>query len=64
MIVRIYAMRQEKPKKGTVTEEELQHNPSLGMKSIMFIPKRYNTESALTADVSPTATTFDFNLEK
>jgi hypothetical protein len=64
MLVRIYATRLEKPKDGAVSEAELKLNPSTGMTTIMYIPKRYNTESTLTADVSPTATVFDFQLEK
>jgi hypothetical protein len=64
MLVRIYATRLEKPKDGAVSEAELKLNPSTGMTTIMYIPKRYNTESTLAAEVSPTATVFDFKLEK
>lgn len=64
MLVRIYATRLDTPQDGAVSEAELKLNPSIGMTTIMYIPKRYNTESTLTADVSPTTTTFDFQLEK
>ncbi|MDR2755715.1 MAG: hypothetical protein LBC20_08425 [Planctomycetaceae bacterium] len=64
MIVRIYAMRQEKKQLKTLSEDSLKLNPSAGMVSIMYIPKQYNTESTLTAEVSPTITVFDFKLEK
>jgi hypothetical protein len=64
MLVRIYALRLEKPKDYSVSEEELKLNPSIGMTSVMYIPKQYNTESTLTAEVSPTTTVFDFKLEK
>ncbi|MDR1485802.1 MAG: hypothetical protein LBT09_13390 [Planctomycetaceae bacterium] len=64
MIVRIYALRQEKSKDYTPSEDELKLNSSIGMVSVMYIPKQYNTESTLTVEVSPTTTVFDFKLEK
>ncbi|MDR1268487.1 MAG: hypothetical protein LBK82_03075 [Planctomycetaceae bacterium] len=64
MLVCIYALRQEKSKNYSVSEEELKLNPSAGMMSVMYIPKQYNTESTLTVEVSPTTTVFDFKLEK